>query len=209
MRFKLLSREQILKLASRQEGFFVHLYKWSHDRDRKLCNRMRKEGLLTREKVFKGFIFRTNNQTKGQQMQEIKITIGVCPNTIAALVALAKGQPVAQLDSVTEEKPKRGRKAKAQEIVDEDPLGVDEETDVEDLSDDEEVEETEDLETEEVEDEDAKVDAKQLAQLKKALNTYSGKHGKDKAVKILHKFAKVSQDVKADDFGKIMKALKV
>lgn len=109
----------------------------------------------------------------------------------------------------------RGKKAKAEEPeeIEEDlDETVEDESDVEDLEDDaEETEEVEeDLEeSSDDEDEPAKVDAKQLATLKKALNTYSGKHGKDKAVKILHKFAKVSQDVKADDYGKLMKALKV
>lgn len=152
-------------------------------------------------------------------LQEIKITIGVCPNTIAALVALSKGQPVAQL-SATEPTPKktRGKKAKAevedtQEEMDLDEAS-DETEDADDLADLEELEEEteeEDEAEEETEDDEepVKIDAKQLAQLKKALNSYSAKNGKPKAVKILHKYAKVSQDVKADDFGKIMKALKV
>mgnify|MGYP007057186946 CR=1 FL=1 len=61
----------------------------------------------------------------------------------------------------------------------------------------------------EEDDEPAKVSPKQLAELKKALNTYAGKKGRPKAVKILHKYAKVSHDVKASDFPKIMEELKI
>lgn len=123
--------------------------------------------------------------------------------------------------AAAEEKPKRTRKTKAKEEPEETVEETVEETEevedtVEDLDDSEDeaeessddMDEDEDEETEDDE-EPAKIDAKQLAQLKKALNSYSAKNGKPKAVKILHKFAKVSQDVKAEDFAKIMKALKV
>lgn len=114
------------------------------------------------------------------------------------------------------ETPKKGRGKKAKAEEPEETVEMDEETSVEDLEDDAE-ETSEDDDTEEMDedvediedDEPTKIDTKQLAQLKKALNSYSAKNGKPKAVKILHKFAKVSQDVKAEDFAKIMKALKV
>lgn len=115
----------------------------------------------------------------------------------------------------TEEKTKKTRKTKPK-VEEEEDVDLDETDDssVEDLeeeTDDEDIDLDEDADDEEetTEDEDEKIDAKQLAQLKKALNGYSAKHGKPKAVKILHKYAKVSQDVKTEDFSKIMKALKV
>lgn len=144
---------------------------------------------------------------------EIQVNVAITPETIKALQGLmTKG--VAELEQAEERtQKKRGRKAKAAAEPEEDL----EETSVEDLDEEieeeieeDEEEETEEDETEEVEeDDDKKIDAKQLAQLKKALNSYSAKHGKPKAVKILHKYAKVSQDVKADDFSKVLKALKI
>lgn len=40
-----LSREDILKICADRE-FFVSRYRWSHDRLRKKCRRMRGEGLI-------------------------------------------------------------------------------------------------------------------------------------------------------------------
>lgn len=152
---------------------------------------------------------------------EISVTVKGKDLADVATKMVALGQSLNGMGAqeATEPTPKKGRGKKAAKVEETEELEESlEDTDVEDLSDDEEVEETEDVE-EDVEDEDveeseddeepAKVDAKQLATLKKALNTYSAKNGKDKAVKILHKYAKVSQDVKADDYGKLMKALKV
>lgn len=139
---------------------------------------------------------------------------------VVALGATLNGLGVNEAVAPTEEKPKRTRKGKAKEEPEETVEDMEDEASVEDLEDEEpqedadeadDMEEVEDEDTEEMEDDEepAKIDTKQLAQLKKALNSYSAKNGKPKAVKILHKFAKVSQDVKADDFAKIMKALKV
>lgn len=129
-------------------------------------------------------------------------------------------------ESSSEETPKlkggRSRK-KAQpapeleEEMDDLESDSDDEGSIDDLEDDSELEDGEDVDDleedgeEEIkeDDESAKVSPKQLAQLKKALNTYAFKNGRPKAVKILHKYAKVSQDVKASDFPKIMKELKV
>lgn len=140
------------------------------------------------------------------------------------------GLSVAESSSEETPKPKRGRgRKKAQpapepeeEMDDLEPDNDDDdEGSIDDLDDDSELEDSEedgedvdDLEEdgeEEIEEDDepAKVSPKQLAELKKALNTFAGKNGKAKAVKILHKYAKVSQDVKASDFAKIMKELKV
>jgi len=101
----------------------------------------------------------------------------------------------------------------------------DDEGSIDDLEDDSELEDSEeddedvdDLEDDDLEDDDeeieeddkpAKVSPKQLAELKKALNTYAGKNGRPETIKILHKYAKVSKDVKASDFPKIMKELKI
>lgn len=146
---------------------------------------------------------------------EIQVNVAITPETIKAIQGLMK-QGVQELEQAEERtQKKRGKKVKPQDpedvpeeldettVEDLDEEELDEETTVEDL--DEEIEEEEPEE----EDDDKKIDAKQLAQLKKALNSYSAKHGKPKAVKILHKYAKVSQDVKADDFSKVLKALKI
>lgn len=148
---------------------------------------------------------------KGDSLSDLAtkvVALGATLNTLGM-----NEQPAAE---ETTPKKGRGKKAKAEEQVE---MDLDEETSVEDLDDEDTSEEIEEDDAEEIEDEEseeieedeepAKIDQKQLAQLKKALNSYSAKNGKPKAVKILHKYAKVSQDVKADDFAKIMKALKV
>lgn len=145
---------------------------------------------------------------KGKSLEDLAKNVVSLGQSLNAIGANETAEPTP--------KKGRGKKAKAEEPEEMEET-VEEDTDVEDLEDDaEEIEEDTDVEEmdEDVEEssddeEPSKVDAKQLAQLKKALNTYSGKNGKDKAVKILHKYAKVSQDVKAEDFGKLMKALKV
>lgn len=150
-------------------------------------------------------------------MNEIAITVKGKDLSDVATKMVALGQSLT--GTTAEPTPKKGRGKKAAAQVEEEEIEetIEEDTDVEDLSDDEEVEETDDAEEIE-EDEDVeesnddelpKVNAKELATLKKALNSYSAKHGKDKAVKILHKYAKVSQDVLQDDLNKLLKALKV
>lgn len=169
---------------------------------------------------------------------EIKITLAMsdadreCLNNVVKALSGVKVTTSAEGEEPAKETPKKGRGKKKPELTqdqmeaaveamnsDEDESSIDdlsenEEVEVEEVSSDEdETDFSEDVE-EEIEDDepakiDAKIDAKQLAQLKKALNTYAGKNGKKKAVTILNKYAKVSQDVKADDFAKIMKALKV
>lgn len=153
---------------------------------------------------------------KGESLSDLATKVAALGATLNGL-----GMNETEEQPAAEEKPKRGRKAKVKEEPEETVEETVEETEevedtVEDLDDSEdEAEETSDDmdedEDEETEDDEepAKIDTKQLAQLKKALNSYSAKNGKPKAVKILHKFAKVSQDVKAEDFAKIMKALKV
>ncbi len=81
----------------------------------------------------------------------------------------------------------------------------------------EEVEETEEEETtedgfdeEETEEEESDVISEaEVEKLKVALKAYSAKNGKDKAVKMLHKYAKKSTEVKKADLPKLIKALKV
>lgn len=157
---------------------------------------------------------------KGESLSDLATKVAALGATLNGL-----GMNEAEEQAAAEEKPKRTRKTKAKEEPEETVEETVEETEevedtVEDLDDSEdEAEETSDDmgdmddmdEDEETEDDEepAKIDTKQLAQLKKALNSYSAKNGKPKAVKILHKFAKVSQDVKAEDFAKIMEDLKV
>lgn len=64
---------------------------------------------------------------------------------------------------------------------------------------------------EEVEEEieEGLISEENLKKLKGALNKYSASKGKPEAIKVLHKFAKTSTEVKEADFTKIMKALKV
>lgn len=165
---------------------------------------------------------------------EIKITLAMsdadreCLNNVVKALSGVKVTTSAEGEEPAKETPKKGRGKKKPELTqdqmeaaveamnsDEDESSIDdlsenEEVEVEEVSSDEdETDFSEDVEEEIEDDEPAKIDAKQLAQLKKALNTYAGKNGKKKAVTILNKYAKVSQDVKADDFAKIMKALKV
>lgn len=143
---------------------------------------------------------------------EIQVNVSITPETMEALKSLI----AVQVPQPTEAKPKRGKAAKpAQEEeetvedLDEDETEEVDETEDEELDEDESEDEDADEDEESEDEEDGKIDPKQLMQLKKALNSYSSKHGKPKAVKILHKFAKVSQDVKAKDFSKILKALKI
>jgi hypothetical protein len=146
-------------------------------------------------------------------MQMIEhITVKLSPESIQVLENLVKA--IGTLQPTTDVKPaakksRASKKAKAEELEDMEEL----EEEIEEAEEDEEeIEEAEEsIEDEESfeDDEPAKLDAKQLTQLKKALNSFAAKNGKPKAVKILQGFAKVSQDVKASDFAKIMKALKV
>ncbi len=105
-------------------------------------------------------------------------------------------------ETPAEEPKKRGRKAK-NEIAEDDAEEVEE-----DVEEDEDAEEDDEEEDEDAEDDDV-VGPEDLVKLKKALRAYSEKNSKAKAVKILNKFANASQDVKAADFGKLMKLLKV
>lgn len=115
----------------------------------------------------------------------------------------------------------KGKKAKAVEEDDSDEteeddsdLEIDEDADAEEDSDEEDSEDDEESDDEEDDsedegDEDETVNELELKNLKKALKAYSAKNGKPKAVKILNKFAKASQDVKRKDFAKLLKLLKV
>lgn len=152
---------------------------------------------------------------KGESLSDLATKVVALGATLNGL-----GMNETEEQAAAEEKPKRGRKAKAKEEPEEtveETEEVEETVEDPDDSEDEAEESSDDMDDmdeddgEETEDDEepAKIDDKQLAQLKKALNSYSAKNGKPKAVKILHKFAKVSQDVKAEDFAKIMKALKV
>jgi hypothetical protein len=110
---------------------------------------------------------------------------------------------------------KRTRKPKA-EVVEEDLEEVEspylEESSEEESSEESSEEESseEDFEEDlEEEIEDGLISEDNLKKLKGALNAYSAKNGKPAAIKVLHKFAKTSTEVKEADFAKIMKTLKV
>lgn len=84
----------------------------------------------------------------------------------------------------------------------------DDESEEED-SEEEDTEEEEDESENEEDDEDETVTDLELKNLKAALKAYSTKNGRAKAVKLLNKFGKSSQDVKRKDFAKLLKLLKV
>lgn len=42
-----MSKDELLSLASRPEGFSVHVYRWGHYNLRRQCRRYLKAGLLT------------------------------------------------------------------------------------------------------------------------------------------------------------------
>jgi hypothetical protein len=148
-------------------------------------------------------------------MQVFMLTVPVTPETTELIKSLlASNAP--QDDDLAPKK--RGRKPKVQEpIEDEDAEESEEdEADEADEADEEEAEEEESDEDEadeeeetEESDEDEVLSPEQLVKLKKALRAYSTKHSKAKAVKILNKYANASQDVKASEFGELMKKLKV
>ncbi len=93
---------------------------------------------------------------------------------------------------------------------DEEELDDEEEDDAESIEDEaEEDDETEEESEDAEEDEDEGLSETDLSKLKAALKAYSAKNGKEKAVKILNKFAKASQDVKPADLPKVLKLLKV
>lgn len=56
---------------------------------------------------------------------------------------------------------------------------------------------------------DGKLIESELLQLKKALNGFAVRNGREATLKTLNKYAKTSQDVKSSDFSAIMKDLKV
>lgn len=106
---------------------------------------------------------------------------------------------------------KKGRKPKEVEADEDEESDEIEETEEVEADEDEETEGVEADADEESEDDDEAeaISAKDLSQLKVALKVYSGKHGKDKAVKMLHKFAKASDKVSKTDLPKLLKLLKV
>jgi hypothetical protein len=145
-------------------------------------------------------------------------TIGELQKNLAAALAGLEGVAAEERSEITVgdlKKPKRGRppkvKADADEMADLDEEDTEESDDDEnDAGESDEEEESEDEAEEESEDEEAEgLSEKELTKLKSALKAYSAKHGKEKAVKHLHKFAKVSQDVKPADLPKLLKLLKV
>lgn len=101
-------------------------------------------------------------------------------------------------------KPQTKSKAKAKAKVEE--IEEDFEDQVDELEGAEEFDEVE--EAEEIE-EPQKLTPKELGQLKAALNSFAAKNNRAKAIGILTKFAKTSQDVKPSDLPKLLKALKV
>lgn len=101
----------------------------------------------------------------------------------------------------TDEKPKRTRRAKLEP--------VEELEEMEELEEAPEVSEEELDFNEEEEDEDGVVNEDELKKIKLALNTYAGKHGREKVLKVLMKFAKTSSEVKKSDLPKLLKALKI
>jgi hypothetical protein len=157
----------------------------------------------------------------------ITITIPVNEDTltlIEELIQVGKGHEAEEKDVISASKlkeeseapKKRGRKPKAAKAVEEDDEeeteeDADEETEEdadEEESDDEETEEDDEEESDD-EDEGGTVTGSDLSKLKVALKVYSGKHGKDKTVKVLQKFAKASDKVKKADLPKLLKLLKV
>jgi uncharacterized protein with von Willebrand factor type A (vWA) domain len=115
--------------------------------------------------------------------------------------------------SVSDLKPgKRGRpaKVKPEETEEEETEIEDEEDDAGESDEDEESEdETEEESEDEEEESEEGLSEKDLVKLKGALKAYSAKHGKEKAVKLLNKYAKTSQEVKPSDLAKLLKLLKV
>lgn len=59
---KPLSKDEVLKLASRRNGLMVHIYKWSHEQRRKQLNRYKRAGLLTRKVWGDYFIFKAKEE---------------------------------------------------------------------------------------------------------------------------------------------------
>lgn len=152
---------------------------------------------------------------------EIKVTVSLDKETLDRLSKVLGSEIIKPAETPKAEAPKkRGRPAKAAETS-EDDLEEDTEDEIEEQEDeesedkesedddsDEEIED-EETEDEETEDEAEKLDPEQLVKLRKALRSYSEKNGKEKASKVLKKFAPASQDVKVVDFKKLMAALKV
>ncbi len=131
-----------------------------------------------------------------------------------AVAAKRRGRPTkaeaaakAALAPVAAPAPAKGKaKPVAEEDEDDEADESDDDVGEEDDIDDEEPEEEDEVEA----DDGDKISPDQLKKLKSALKAYSETHSsKEKALKLLYKFAKVSQDVKAADFPKLMKALKV
>lgn len=146
---------------------------------------------------------------------ELKITISLSPEDRDALAKIADAISSVKGDvkvetSKPEKKSKKGKSETApsadDELSIEDDLGGGGDA-TDELGGDDALEGDSEEETFE-DDEPAKITPEQLANVKKALNAYANKNGKKKAVAILKKFAEVSQDVKSDDYVKIMKALK-
>jgi hypothetical protein len=149
-------------------------------------------------------------------MQEVKITIGVCEKTLHALSHLCCilcGKTHTAAPPVEEEE-KPARKPRKPKAVEEDETEETEEDTEDDETDSDDEEETQDEDTDsddedtEEESDDDVISPEDLVKLKKALRAYSAKHSKEKAVKVLKKYAEASQDVKAEDFTKLMKELK-
>lgn len=63
----MLSRGQIIGLACREDGFVVHLYKYRDERNRKLCSKMQKEGLLYVVKGNKQLFYFATERAKEKQ----------------------------------------------------------------------------------------------------------------------------------------------
>jgi hypothetical protein len=126
--------------------------------------------------------------------------------TEAAKVYAGEHEEMSKI-SIEEIKKGRGRPKKEEpEAVDPDDETEEETTEEETTEETSEEEETFE-EAEEVEED--KISEDDLKKLKAALNAHQKKHGKEKAIKILHKYAKRSDAVKPADLSKLMKALKV
>lgn len=141
---------------------------------------------------------------------------------LQAHLALFAAEEKSAID-VSELKKGKGKKAAAEEEDDsedeieeedesEDEESEEEESEEEEEDESEEEEESEDEEESEEDEDDSKslkLGDADLSKLKLALNKFSKKNGKEKAIKLLNKFAKTSQDVKKSDLPKLLKALKV
>ena len=150
-----------------------------------------------------------------KQLAEVAATLAVAGKVKGSAVAAgddAEEKSDISVADLKEGAKKRGRppgsknKAKVEEV--EEDEAEEDSVDAEDADDEsEDFEDSDDADEEEAEDDG--LSEAELTKLKAALKAYSAKHGKEKAVKVLHKFAKASQDVPKDKLPALLKLLKV